>query len=247
MKKLQWVIPTLILLVFLGTSLLTAYLSRQTGELRWPALKLPVGAGWGKYLDRLTATKKSPPPEPLSASPTATPVSVAAGSGSDYQDLLKINADLQTTIEKDKEIISSLENQVAVLEKTLQQIDNPTFNYTGEDLFAEVNRYRRENNLGELAKDYHLCYLASFRLNQLLEIGKLDNHKGFDDFNPAEKFKYEIVGENLAQGYTTASDTVFKGWAGSPGHHMLLTDARLTLGCTAANRGIAVLIAGREH
>jgi uncharacterized protein YkwD len=75
----------------------------------------------------------------------------------------------------------------------------------------------------------------------------LDNHQGFDDFQPAEKFKYEMVGENLAQGYTSVADVVYKGWVSSPGHHLLLSDPRLTLGCTATNRGLAVLITGKEH
>lgn len=88
---------------------------------------------------------------------------------------------------------------------------------------------------------------AQRKIDQLLDLGKLDNHQGFDDFKPAEKFKYELVGENLAQGYTTTYDVIYKGWLGSPGHHLLLSDPRLTLGCTTANRGVTVLIAGKEH
>lgn len=182
------------------------------------------------------------------ASPPASPSTKSSFRPlTDLQALAEENYQLAQKLQEAQTKIKQLEEQLRSYQNPKQITVPPSYNYTGEDLFAEVNRYRRENNLGELAKDYNLCYLASYRLNQLLEAGKLDNHQGFEDFKPAEKFKYELVGENLAQGYQTAYDTVYQGWVSSPGHHLLLSDLRLTLGCTATNRGIAVLVAGKEH
>lgn len=177
------------------------------------------------------------------------PVNHAATPSTNRQEgnLGEENERLTQELAQAQERIAQLQEQLKYYQDLNLKVPHPSYNYTGEDLFTEVNNYRRENNLGELAKDYNLCYLASFRLNQLLELGRLDNHQGFDDFKPADKFKYELVGENLAQGYATAYEVVYKGWLGSPGHHLLLSDSRLTLGCTAASRGLAVLIAGKEH
>jgi len=157
----------------------------------------------------------------------------------------------QLRAEKQKRI--ELENAVAALEERLAAVnagsstkDLPTFNYTGDEVFKIINDYRRRANVGELALDPNLCYLASLRLSQLLSLGKLDAHQGFIDFDPTAKFKYERVGENLAYGYTSA-DAVVEAWEKSPGHNLTLKDPVNTLGCVAANRGFAVFIAGREH
>ena len=122
----------------------------------------------------------------------------------------------------------------------------PSFNYTGDEVFRLINEVRRAALIGELSLDPNLCYLASYRLSQLLELGKLDAHEGFINFDPTNKFKYERVGENLAYGYTSTS-AVVNAWEKSPGHNLTLKDPVNTLGCVASNRGFAVFIAGREH
>lgn len=122
----------------------------------------------------------------------------------------------------------------------------PSFNYEGDEVFRLINEVRRSDNVGELSLDPNLCYLASYRLSQLLERGRLDAHEGFINFDPTSKFKYERVGENLAYGYNSARQVV-NAWEKSPGHNLTLKDPVNTLGCVASNRGFAVFIAGREH
>ncbi len=122
----------------------------------------------------------------------------------------------------------------------------PFFNYTGDEVFRLINEVRRQSNVGELSLDPNLCYLASYRLSQLLERGKLDAHEGFINFDPTDKFKYQRVGENLAYGYNSAGGVV-DAWEKSPGHKLTLKDPVNTLGCVATNQGFAVFIAGREH
>lgn len=116
--------------------------------------------------------------------------------------------------------------------------------FTGVELFAAVNAARKSHGVGELNQKNELCTVASIRLNQQLELGKLDNHAGFNAV--LEKYKdqlpYNRIAENLAEGYNSAAETV-TAWEGSPGHAVLLKDGSFVWGCTAANHGFAVLIA----
>lgn len=116
--------------------------------------------------------------------------------------------------------------------------------FTGVELFQAVNTARRAHGVGELSQKNELCTVASIRLNQQLELGKLDNHAGFNGV--LDKYKdqlpYNRIAENLADGYNSAVETV-QAWEGSPGHAVLLKDGSFVWGCTAANHGFAVLIA----
>lgn len=171
-------------------------------------------------------------------------------------ELGNINFDYKTKYEQEREKNDELikrneelsqiisQNQAQTPQRT--KTESPAYSYTGDDVFRIINDYRRKSNVGELSLDPNLCYLASFRLSQLLEMGKLDAHQGFIDFDPTTRFKYERVGEDLAFGYQSARETV-DAWEKSPGHNLVLKDPVNTLGCVAANRGYAVFIAGREH
>lgn len=169
--------------------------------------------------------------------------------------LASLSADYQKRYAEEKEKNAQLERQIKELEEKLAQkvspagkssAATPTFNYTGDGIFKIINEYRRGANVGELSLDPNLCYLASRRLGELLNLGKLDAHQGFIDFDPANKFKYERVGEDLAYGYPSAR-AVVEAWETSPGHNLVLRDPVNTLGCVAANAGFAVFIAGRER
>lgn len=183
----------------------------------------------------------------LKAPPLVSQVSKELGS---------IRLDYKTKYEQEKEKNNELSKRIGELSERLSQSQTqpaqsaktvaPTFNYTGDDIFRVINEYRRSVNVGELSLDPNLCYLSSLRLSQLLDLGKLDAHQGFIDFDPANRFKYERVGEDLAFGYPSARETV-DAWEKSPGHNLVLKDPVNTLGCVAANRGYAIFIAGREH
>ena len=172
------------------------------------------------------------------------------------KELGNINFDYKTKYEQEREKNEELTKRIGELSQRLSQNQTqptqsaktvaPTFNYTGDDIFRVINEYRRGVNVGELSLDPNLCYLSSLRLSQLLDLGKLDAHQGFIDFDPANRFKYERVGEDLAFGYGSARETV-DAWEKSPGHNLVLKDPVNTLGCVASNRGYAVFIAGREH
>lgn len=119
-------------------------------------------------------------------------------------------------------------------------------NWSGPELWEAVNSRRVEFGVGKLNKKDELCTIASIRLNQLLELNKLDGHAGFQPVldRPDLKWiseKYN-VSEYLAQGFSTPKETV-SGWENTMGHKSLLTGGEYVWGCIYAQNGFAVAIA----
>lgn len=119
--------------------------------------------------------------------------------------------------------------------------------YTGQDLWQAVQNYRRAHNLFPFQQSNELCTVASIRLNEQIELGKLDNHSGFNA--RAEQFfadhpDWTAINENLASGYETAVAAVEWGWDQSLGHQALIKSTDYHYACAAANHGFAVLITG---
>lgn len=115
----------------------------------------------------------------------------------------------------------------------------------GPDLWKEVNKRRVELGVNPLGQKEELCTIASIRLNQLLELGKLDGHAGFVPTldRPDLKWisdKYNIS-EFLAQGYNTPVETV-AAWENTLGHKALLSGGEFVWGCVYAQDTFAVAI-----
>lgn len=122
----------------------------------------------------------------------------------------------------------------------------PTF--TGQDLWQAVQNYRKAHLLPEFQMSSELCTVASIRVNELLELGKLDNHEGFQPQSDAffERHpQWTAINENLAAGYPSAVQTVEWGWDQSLGHQALIKSRDFPYACTAANSGFSVLITGK--
>lgn len=120
--------------------------------------------------------------------------------------------------------------------------------FTGQDLWLAVQNYRKAHELPAFEQANELCTVASIRVNELLELGKLDNHDGFQkrageffDRNPG----WTAINENIAAGYETAVQTVEWGWDQSLGHQALIQSREYPKACAAANRGFSVLITGK--
>ncbi len=133
---------------------------------------------------------------------------------------------------------------------TTKPTSKPVAYYSGEDLLQAVNKYRREHGVPELQLHSGLCQLSSRRLGELINLGKLDNHAGFEKYFNENKIsemagpQLTNVAENLASGYATAWEAVM-GWDSSPPHRtFLLADGSYKYGCASANYNFAVLIAG---
>lgn len=130
--------------------------------------------------------------------------------------------------------------------QTQAQTNKP--NFTGQDLWQAVQNYRSAHSLFTFEQSNELCTVASIRVNELLELGKLDNHDGFkrrsEEFferNPG----WTAINENIAAGYQTAVQTVEWGWDQSLGHQALIQSKEYPKACAAANSGFSVLITGK--
>lgn len=115
----------------------------------------------------------------------------------------------------------------------------------GPELWEAVNKRRVEFGVNKLTKKDELCTIASIRLNQLLELNKLDGHAGFKPVLDREDLKWISekynISEFLAQGYASPEDTV-KGWENTLGHRGLLTGGEYVWGCVYSQNSFAVAI-----
>lgn len=121
----------------------------------------------------------------------------------------------------------------------------PTY-YTGVELWDQIQKYRKSKGVPEFRQDNTLCTLTSIRVNQLINLGKLDDHRGFeplvDEYRSSGKIEFGNLGENILMGYPTAAEAV-KAWDSSLGHKALMIDGSYVWACASANHGFAVLIA----
>lgn len=116
----------------------------------------------------------------------------------------------------------------------------------GPQLWEAVNKRRVELGVNPLKQKEELCTIASIRLNQLLDLGKLDGHAGFVPVLERSDLKWISekynISEFLAQGYMTPEETV-KAWENTLGHKALLSGGEYVWGCVYAQNAFAVAIA----
>lgn len=130
--------------------------------------------------------------------------------------------------------------------KIIKQVTPPKITWGGVELWEAVNKRRVEMGVNPLKQQSELCTIASIRLNQLLELGKLDGHEGFvpvlkrDDLKWISE-KYNIS-EFLIQGYPTPVEAV-KAWENTLGHKALLAGGEYVWGCVYAQNTFGVAIA----
>lgn len=117
----------------------------------------------------------------------------------------------------------------------------------GPQLWDAVNKRRVEFGVNPLKERDELCTIASIRLNQLLELGKLDGHIGFSNMptdRPDLKWifdKYNIS-EFLVSGASSPDEAVAL-WENTLGHKKLLSGGEYSFGCIYAQNGFGVAIA----
>jgi hypothetical protein len=155
------------------------------------------------------------------------------------------------------ELISERTNLVSSYEKKVVPTPIPTIvpsktipkssSWGGPELWAAVNKRRIEFGVNPLAQRDELCTIASIRLNEQLELGRLDNHEGFTNMKDRRQDlawifeKYSTLAEFLAQGGKSASETVSL-WENTLGHKKLLTGGEFVWGCIYAQDTFAVAI-----
>lgn len=123
----------------------------------------------------------------------------------------------------------------------------PAANWSGPELWEAVNARRRELGVSTLGNQSELCTVASIRLNELLELGKLDGHEGFSSLPDRREdlkwiFEKYNISEFLVSGASSAQEAV-NLWQNTLGHKILLTGGEYVWGCTYAQNGFGVAIA----
>lgn len=117
----------------------------------------------------------------------------------------------------------------------------------GPQLWDAVNSKRESYGVNKLSLKEDLCTIASIRLNDLLELGKLDGHEGFSTLQekrPDLKSifdNYSTMAEFLAAGAQTPEETVTL-WENSLGHRQLLTGGEYVWGCIYSQYSFSVAI-----
>lgn len=127
------------------------------------------------------------------------------------------------------------------------RVSSPGVSWGGPELWLEVNKKRQEYGVNPLNRGDELCTIASIRLNELLELGKLDGHEGFSNMSERRSDlkwifeKYSVVAEFLAMGGETPQETVSL-WNNTLGHKKLLEGGEYVWGCIYAQNTFAVAI-----
>jgi len=121
-----------------------------------------------------------------------------------------------------------------------------TVTWGGRELWNAINNKRVEFGVGQLSQKDELCTIAAIRLNQILDLGKLDAHAGFESTLNREDLrwisdKYDIS-EFLVSGYDTPEEAV-RAWENTLGHRKLLTGGEYVWGCVYAQNRYGVAIA----
>lgn len=117
----------------------------------------------------------------------------------------------------------------------------------GPQLWDAVNARRVQLGVNAMSSKSEICTIASIRLNQLLELGKLDGHEGFSSMpedRPDLKWIFEQynLSEFLVSGAQTPQEAVSL-WENTLGHKQLLTGGEYVWGCIYAQSGFGVAIA----
>lgn len=126
-------------------------------------------------------------------------------------------------------------------------ISTPRPSWGGPEIWEMVNKRRIELGVNPLSSRAELCTIASIRLNQLLELGKLDGHEGFakmPEARPDLKWifdKYNLS-EFLLSGASSPAEAVSL-WENTLGHKQLVSGGEYVWGCIYASYGFAVAIA----
>jgi len=117
------------------------------------------------------------------------------------------------------------------------------YKFTGEQLFAAVNEYRKSHNLSTLEIDSVLCDNLVERYLSIKEPNA--GHKGYEEWIKNEGIdtnpKYGVIGELYIKDTSTAQNAV-AWWDESPGHKSTLMMKDMKYGCAYANEGTGVVI-----
>jgi uncharacterized protein YkwD len=130
---------------------------------------------------------------------------------------------------------------------TPKVVVQPKTAWGGPQLWDAVNARRIQLGVNPLSVREEICTIASIRLNQILELGKLDGHVGFSNMatdRPDLKWIFEKynLSEFLVSGADSPQEAVSL-WENTLGHKELLNGGQYVWGCVYAQNGFGVAIA----
>lgn len=150
-----------------------------------------------------------------------------------------------------KTLVSSTTKPVATVAPTKAPVATkpkaPSVGFGGPQLWEAVNKRRVELGVNPLSVREEVCTIASIRLNQMLESGKLDGHVGFSNMptdRPDLKWVFDKynLSEFLVAGAESPQNAVDL-WENSLGHKQLMSGGEFVWGCIYAQNGFGVAIA----
>src|SRR3989344_4501392 len=168
---------------------------------------------------------------------------IASASAQQAVDDLLADLNLQVSSRTNTSTIPSPTPRVVTIQPTQRPF---TPNWSGPELWEAVNKRRVELGVNGLGNQSELCTIASIRLNELLELGKLDGHEGFSTLPERREdlkwiFDKYNISEFLVSGAQSAAEAVSL-WENTLGHNKLLTGGEYVWGCTYAQNGFGVAI-----
>lgn len=124
---------------------------------------------------------------------------------------------------------------------------NQNVTWGGPQLWEAVNKRRVQLGVNPMQVKEEVCTIASIRLNQILDLGKLDAHQGFSrmpEDRPDLKWIFEKynLSEFLVSGASTPEEAVSL-WENTLGHKELMSGGQYVWGCIYAQNGYGVAIA----
>ena len=121
-----------------------------------------------------------------------------------------------------------------------------------DETFEAFNTHRTDTDLKAWIEDSRLCAYAQRRLEQLTELGRLDDGKGFyeDTASPEMRQAYFSQFPNVSSQMWGQLNTTWTGakvteqWLSAASENILLDSAKLTHACVRATPDYMVLVAG---
>ncbi|OGH21370.1 MAG: hypothetical protein A2958_01035 [Candidatus Levybacteria bacterium RIFCSPLOWO2_01_FULL_38_13] len=113
---------------------------------------------------------------------------------------------------------------------------------SSSDLLNSVNAFRRSNGISELLSSGTLCSISQSRLSELISLGSLDNHAGFDKYFKSQS-EFKSMGEVTfsSSDQRTPDYVVNEGWAKSTaGHRENILNSKWQYGCGTMNSYFSV-------
>ncbi len=137
--------------------------------------------------------------------------------------------------------------------KGITEIEQKYSSNRNEEVLNLLNKYRQESGFPILVSDSRLCAYAQRRLEQLVDFGKLDDHKGFyeDQANSQVKQAYFADFTHVSETYhyeaeyddIDTSEQLVSSWAPN---NEIMRNKTYNFGCVRSNNDFLIVVAATD-